>query len=137
VGRGSGEVEQDNIQIAGEGEVLKAIVEQVQGRLKPLLGDDPRAKAVSANKDGHAGQRSGEQGGFVTHLPGIGAALGAGFKDDEPFSSTPPVTVRENARPMPGAQQSVGYQDHQRSLACSAYAQIAHTYHRAIQAPGF
>ena len=38
---------------------------------------------------------------------------------------------------MPACEQSLSHQDHQRSLACSAYAQVAHTYHRAIQTRGF
>jgi hypothetical protein len=38
---------------------------------------------------------------------------------------------------MPGCEQSLSHQDHQRRLARSAHAQIAHTQHGAAQTAGF
>ena len=38
---------------------------------------------------------------------------------------------------MPACKQSLSHQDRQRSLACSAHAQVAYTYDRAVQTADF
>jgi len=116
---------------------LKSVVQQVHGGLKSLFADDPPAEPVWRNNDGYIGQCSAERGRFVADLPGIGDTIRAGFKNDEPFSSTPSITAREDARTMPACKQSLSHQDHQRSLAGSAHAQVAHTYDRAVQTADF
>jgi hypothetical protein len=137
VGRRAGHVKQNDIKIAIKGEVLKSVVQQVHGGLKLLFADDPCAEAVGRNDDGDVGQCSGERGRFVTDLPGIGDTVRAGFKNDDPLSSTPSVTARKDARTMPACKQSLSHQDHQRSLASSAHTQVAHAYDGAVQAADF
>ena len=102
-----------------------------------MFADDPPAEPVWRNNDGYIGQCSAERGRFVADLPGIGDTIRAGFKNDEPFSSTPSITAREDARTMPACKQSLSHQDHQRSLAGSAHAQVAHTYDWAVQSADF
>jgi hypothetical protein len=130
-------VEQDNIQIAIKGKMLKSIVQQVHGWLKTLLADYPRAQPVRRNNDGYIGQRSGQRRRLVTDLPRIGNTIRAGFKNYETFSSAPSVTAREDARAMSACQQRSGNQDHQWCLACSAHTQVAYTYDRAVQTADF
>jgi hypothetical protein len=122
VGGRAGDVKQNDIKIAIKGEVLKSIVEQVDGSLKTLLADDPCAESVMRDDDGDIGQGSGERGRFVTDLPGISDVALSGFKNDEPFPATPCIAAREDARAMPAGEQRPGHQNHQRSLACSAHA---------------
>jgi hypothetical protein len=117
--------------------VLKPVVQQVHGGLKSLFADDPPVQPVWRNNDGYIGQCSGERSRFVTDFPGIGDTMRAGFKNDEPLSSTPSISAREDARTMPACKQSLSHQDRQRSLTCSAHAQVAHTYDRAAQTAGF
>jgi hypothetical protein len=131
------DVEQNHIEIAIKGEVLKSVVQEVHAGLETLLADGPATEPIGRNNDGDIGQCSGERGRFVADISGIGDAARAGFKNYGPFSSTASITAREDARGMSACKQSVGHQDHQWSLACSAHAQIAHTYYRAVQTPGF
>src|SRR5208337_557824 len=112
-------------------------VQQVDVDPKILLANNPRAESVRGNNDGNVGQRSGEPGRFVTDLPGIEDEARPGIKDYGPFSSTAAITARQDARAMPAGEQSLGHQDHHWSLASSPHAQIAHTYYRAVQTPGF
>jgi hypothetical protein len=137
VGRRARHVKQNDVKIAIKGKVLKSVVQQVHGGLKTLLTDNPCAESVARNDNGNIGQGSSERGGFVANLAGIGYAVGAGFKNNKPSSSAPSITTREDAGTMPGGKQSLSHQDNQRSLACSAHAQVAHTYDRAVQTADF
>jgi hypothetical protein len=70
-----GNVEQNHIDIARQRPVLEAVVEDVNVDIESVFGEEAGPIAVSADDNGHLGQRPSQQRGLVSHIEWVGLAF--------------------------------------------------------------
>ena len=110
-------VEQDDVAIAGEPAMLKAVVEHDRLAAKPGDGFAGGCDAIGIFKMRHVGQQSSQFEGFVVRLATFG-----------------PVASAHHGRSNASLMKPLGDPADHRRLARAAQGEIAHAYNRNVHA---
>jgi len=134
VGNGLRCIQCQQVHVAGERQMLEAVVENVRVHLETLFRSLPAAKTVGADDERNSRKHTGQNRRLIANLTRVRVAACAGLDNDHFCLAAAAVPSRENAGFPSLAQQDVGDACHQGCLPGSTHDEVSHTYHGPCQA---